>query len=224
MLTAVALAAAVAARVPWPVVGFVALATMAPLPAAAMLAVAVVHAVRTGGTRIGASDEAAWLAAVAAELRGGASLRIALCAAAADAPAIDFRRVIRLAGAGAAIDQVAAEVARVLPRRGSTVGAALSLAGCAGGRAAAVFERLAGAAWDEAEALRQRSTLTAQARLSAWIVGGLPVVAVAALALSGRLGVVLASGPMGAAAMGLGMALELAGLTTVLVTVRRVGG
>ena len=129
-----------------------------------------------------------------------------------------------MAAAGAAFTDVAHELSRVMPDRGSAVGAALGVAGRAGGRAAAVFERLAADAWDDVESDRRRRTLTAQARLSAWVVGALPVVAGCVLALSGRLSVVTEAGSIALAAMVVGIVLEVAGLAAVILLMRRVTG
>jgi tight adherence protein B len=223
VLTACALAAALVAGVPWPIVAIMGLGSLAPWPAAAVVTCAAGHALRSRRGRAGAADEAALLGAVAAEMRGGASLRTALATAASAVPGLDLAPVVRLAEAGAPVEEMAGEIAGLLPGRGRSAAAALSVAGVAGGRAAVVFERLAADAWAEVESGRTHAALTAQARLSAWVVGGLPIVAVAALAATGRLGLVVASGPAGIAVMALGLALELAGIAAVVLMLRGVG-
>ncbi len=223
MLIASALAAAVMAGVPWPIVALLGLAHVAPWPAIAMFAVAVGLAIRSRPRVAGVADEASWLAAIAAELRSGASLRTALHTVASAAPSVPTAGLARLAEAGAPVERMAAEAVVALPSRGRAVAAALSIAGTAGGRVAVVFERLAADAWAEVETSRAMVALTAQARLSAWVVGGLPLVVLGILALSGRLDLVLGSGTVGVSVMALGLALEIAGVVVVLALVKGVG-
>ncbi|MDJ0953561.1 MAG: type II secretion system F family protein [Acidimicrobiia bacterium] len=118
-------------------------------------------------------DEQQYFAAVHAELRAGASVREALAQAASGQGAV-LAGVHRLATSGASLDEVAAELSR-LPTMGAAADAAVRVAAHSGGRAAAVFLRLADRAASEADLARQRRVLTAQARLSAGIVGGLPL-------------------------------------------------
>jgi tight adherence protein B len=223
VLIAAALAAAVLAGVPWPVVALLALAHAAPWLALGVFAVVVTLAVRHRPPIASAADEASWLAALAAELRSGASLRTALSMVSSVVPALPTSGLARLAEAGAPVERIADEAAAVLPHRGRAVGAALSVAGAAGGRVAVVFERLAADAWADVESGRAMAALTVQARLSAWVVGGLPVVGLVILVVTGRLGAVLGSGSVAAFAMAVGVVLEVAGVAAVVAMVRRVG-
>lgn len=223
MLIASVLAAAALAGVPWPIVALLGLAHVAPWPALAVFVAVVSLAMRRRRPAPGAADEATWLAAVAAELRSGASLRTALAAADSAAPALSTSRLARMAEAGAPVERMAAEVVAALPCRGRAVGAALNVASTAGGKVASVFDGLAADAWADVESSRAMVALTAQARLSAWVVGGLPLVVLTILAVTGRLGVVLGSGPLAGIVMAVGLVLEAAGVAVVVALLRGVG-
>jgi tight adherence protein B len=119
------------------------------------------------------------------------------------------------------MDAIAVELQARLPVTGRLFAAALAVAARAGGRAATVFDRLALRATDEAAIARERATATAQVRLSAWIVGGLPLVAIAFAAASGRLEALVASGPFGVVALVVGLTLVGSGLAVVVLVVRR---
>ncbi|MGH8875038.1 MAG: type II secretion system F family protein, partial [Acidimicrobiia bacterium] len=161
-----------------------------------------------GGRRRPGGEEAAYLHGVAAELRGGASWRAALVAAADRAPALSLHRLVRLAAAGRPSDEVAGALAGALPRLGGPAAVAVRTTAATGGRVAAVFEGLALLALEEDDLRRERRAATAQARLSALVVGGLPLVYLAHRALTGR----MVSPPGGGSA-------ELALLVTGLVLI-----
>ncbi|MCP3998136.1 MAG: hypothetical protein GY722_24210 [bacterium] len=118
-------------------------------------------------------DEERFHAAVHSELQAGASLRSAISAAAQDLP--ELAGIHRAAVSGHPMDEVAAALL-VLPNTGSEARVAVRVADLSGGRAADVFLRMADRAAAAADLDRQRRILTAQARLSAAIVGGLPFV------------------------------------------------
>jgi tight adherence protein B len=130
--------------------------------------------------------EADFLRAVAAEVEAGASVRQALIAAAGGAPELDLARAVHLAAAGRPADEVVAALREALPLNGRMAGAAYQLVSDTGGRAAAVFAALAVRAADAGDIERERRALSAQARLSAWLVGGLPAGVTVAMALAGR--------------------------------------
>jgi Flp pilus assembly protein TadB len=67
-----------------------------------------------------------------------------------------------------------------------------------------------------AELQRERKTLTAQARLSALVVGAAPLLAVAVVLLGDRGSVFLDGGPAGAVIAGVGLTLVAAGLAVVV--------
>lgn len=220
-MTAVLLAAAVVVGVPWPVTGLLAVGAAGTRPALAATAAIAVWAAVTQDRRDTTEEEAVWLGGVAAELRAGASLRGALIAAADRVRWIDTAHVVRLAEAGAPHGMLAVAIQAALPGR-ALVAPTLRIAGVSGGRAAAVFDRLAARVWEDVGAARHHRTLTAQARLSAWVVGGLPMLGTLVLAATGGLAAVVAAGPAGVAVMATGLVLETAGIAGVVVLLRRV--
>ena len=130
--------------------------------------------------------EADFLRGMAAEIDAGASIRQAVAAAADRAPTLQLDGVVRLAEAGRPAPEVAAGLADALPLNGRLAAAAYQLVVETGARASAVFAGLAVRAAGAGDLARERRALTAQTRLSAWLVGGLPVAAIAALSLAGR--------------------------------------
>lgn len=130
--------------------------------------------------------EADLLRGIAAELEAGASVREALVLGAARVPALPLETVIRYARAGRSAVEVADRLWPVLPVNGRLVASAYEIVSATGARAAGVFSSLAVGAAAKVELERERRTLTAQARFSAWMVGGLPVVATGLLMASGR--------------------------------------
>ncbi len=156
-------------------------------------------------------DEVRLLTAVVTALRAGHSLRTAWAVATDGDP--NLASVGRLARIGAPISDVGVELA-ALPTNGRRIGAALETLELTGGRAAAVFDRLLAGAVREAELARERRVLTAQARASALVVAGLPVIAT--VLSGGRQLVALAqSGQVGLATVVTGIVLQGAGLVVV---------
>lgn len=152
-------------------------------------------------------DEQRFLSAVHAELRAGASLRWALADAATGHDGQILRASRRLALAGAPYAQIARSLRR-LPGNGRGVAAAVEVSAVSGGKAADVFLSLANRAAAQADLERQRQVLTAQARFSALVVGGLPVLWLAFGGL-GRLRSLIDRGA-GAVAL-VGLTMELVG-------------
>ena len=156
--------------------------------------------------------EAAYLQAVGSELRAGSSLRHALGSAAQRADGLPVDRVVRLAEAGRPVAEVAGALERALPRLGALTASAVRTAGVTGGRAADVFDALALLAAEETALVRERRTATAQARVSAWIVGGLPVVYLLYAAVRGKLASLTAFGPAGMLLLAIGLLLLAGGV------------
>jgi Flp pilus assembly protein TadB len=221
VLSVVILSLALAAGAPLVVVAVAALAFWRPLW---LLAAAALWAVlaRRHRRRAGPGDEADFLQGLAAELGAGAALRSAVVSAAARTPALELRRACRLAGAGLAADEVGAALEGALPVNGRLVGAAFRLASATGGRVAGLFHSLAGRAAEVGRLERERRALTAQARASAWVVGGLPLTLLGILAATGRGGALLAD-PTGQVVLAVGLGLEAAGLGVVWLMVRGAG-
>jgi tight adherence protein B len=167
-----------------------------------------------------AEAEAAFLRAVGSELRGGATLRLALAGATAGS-ALGLTTAGRLARAGMPMDRVGDELRRLLPVNGSATAAAVELSGWSGARVASVFEALAERAADTAELRREQRAATTQARLSAWIVGLAPIVFTGIVLAGGGARSLGRAGGAGYAVMAIGVALEVLGLAAVVLILRR---
>ena len=219
LLVALVAAACLLGGVPWALATYLAIGTAMPPFGLAAVVVAILAARRRKPVR---SDEAVVLSAMAAELRRGASLRTAIGPAASRSAHVDLSASVRLAEAGAPIERVAVAFATGLPGVGRLAGPALEAAATSGGRAAAVFARLADRAAARHELDAERLALTAQARMSATVVGAIPCLVIGWMALTGRLSGMLATGPVVAAVVGVGTVLMAAGVALVVFLTRRV--
>ncbi len=191
-----------------------------PAPLLAMAAVGAAVWTRRGSATAGAG-EAAFLRSLSAELQAGATIRSALAAAARTSHVTGLDVLTRLAPAGRPLPELAAVVRRSMPQVGIAAAAAINVVATSGARAAAVFGELAGQA-DAAIALeRERSASTAQARLSAMVVAGIPVVGVLLVTATGRGHALAGSGAPGRLVMGVGAALLAAGSLAIVVMLRR---
>ncbi|HYH48067.1 MAG TPA: type II secretion system F family protein [Acidimicrobiia bacterium] len=156
---------------------------------------------------------------VASGLRSGATPLQALAdaAAGADLPAAlaaDLRRVVeRAAEVGLAPALTAWAEDRPLTAVGATA-AALQVTAGAGGPAAPALEGLASGLRDRHDAAGEAAALSAQARLSAIVVGGAPAVSlVLSLVVDRRVAPTLVGTPAGRACLVTGLALQgLAGV------------
>ena len=165
--------------------------------------------------RAEAGAEARFCTTMAEELRAGASLRVALQGACQHEPSLRLERLARQAAAGLPMDTLARRLEPALPRNGKLAAAALVIAADTGASGAAVFDTLGLRAVAVDDVARERRTATAQARLSALVVGAAPVLIVAALLLSGRASALLEAGAVGWVILSVGLALEVAGLALV---------
>jgi tight adherence protein B len=216
------LALAVALGAPIPVIAAVALALAQPVW---FLVVAAGWGIvaRRKGTGPSPEDEAAFLHGLAAELTAGASIRAAVVAAAARSPGLDLVPAARLCAAGLPAVEIGEQIGRALPVNGKATAAAFRLAAATGGRVATVVQSLAVRADEVGRLAGERRALTAQARLSAWIVGGGPAALVLFGVVSG-LGPDLDDlGPAGPPVLAGGLALIGAGALVVWLMVRRAG-
>jgi tight adherence protein B len=226
MLIAVLVALLLIAGMPW----WVALAGLvaAAHPIAALVAIgcwALVAAIRRSrAARVAPDAEARLFRAISAELRAGASLRSAIVDATAAVPGIDLRAAARRCEVGGSVDEIAERLAAALPANGRVAAPAVRLAGTTGGRAAALFDILSERATHQGELQRERGTLTAQARLSAVVVGLAPLGFAGLLLASGRASVLLDHGTAGVAIMVVGLGLEVSGLVVVALLLRRADG
>ena len=222
MLTVVLLAGGLAVGISPVIIAIAALAAIEPrlvLAAAAVWGVAA--ALRRRPARVSPDDEATLFRAMAAELRSGASLRSALEEAAHRVPQIELGRPVRLASAGMSMTDVAGSVEPQLPENGRLAAAAFRLSDWSGARVADTFEGLAERAAATAELARERRAATAQARLSALIVGVAPLAFTVLLVATGRGAGLIAHGGLGWLVLGVGLGLEVVGLIIVAVIVRR---
>lgn len=169
-----------------------------------------------------AGAEQLFLLAVAAELRAGASLRAALHAAALRGPGLATTMLRRWLASGQPLEGMSHLLVETMPRHGRLTAAAVAVAARTGGQVAGTFERLALLAAEDDELSREERSATAAARASAILVGGLPLVWLAWLALTGRFGVQFAGGGLPAWMAGVGLALLAAGLLIIWALLRRV--
>ncbi len=181
----------------------------------------VVAALQRRVARVTPDNEATLFRAMAAELRSGASLRGALAEAAHRVPQIRLERPVRLAAAGMQMTEIAEAVETQLPENGRLAAAAFRLSDWSGARVADTFDGLAQRAAATAELVRERRAATAQARLSALIVGVAPLAFTVLLVATGRGAGLVAHGGLGWLVLGVGLGLEALGLLTVAAIVRR---
>ncbi|MEA2010811.1 MAG: hypothetical protein U9N78_08905 [Actinomycetota bacterium] len=222
MLTAVLLAGGLAVGIPPLVIAVAALAVIEPRLVLAGAAVwGVAAALRRRPVRVVPDDEATLFRAIAAELRSGASLRSALADAAQRVPRIELDRPVRLAAAGMSMTDVAGSVESQLPANGQLAAAAFRLSDWSGARVADTFEGLAERAATTAELARERKAATAQARLSALIVGVAPLAFTGLLVATGRGAGLVSHGGLGWLVLAVGIGLEVIGLVIVAAIVRR---
>jgi Flp pilus assembly protein TadB len=102
-----------------------------------------------------------------------------------------------------------------MPRLGLLTASAVRTAGVTGGKAADVFDALALLATAEVGLARERRAATAQARFSAWIVGGIPGAYLLYAAITGKLSVVRSAGSVGYVLLAVGTMLLIAGVAVM---------
>ncbi|NNF64637.1 MAG: hypothetical protein HKN07_10300 [Acidimicrobiia bacterium] len=132
-----------------------------------------------------ASDEARLLREVGADLRAGVHPTAAFLSAANSHAVLDVMSAARQALGGAGTTAVTNDLAPQLPVNRDILGPAAAIAIETGAGLAAVLYRLADRADAAAAEHRERTVATAQARISAAVVGGLPLVGVMAMAATG---------------------------------------
>jgi len=222
VLMAVLLAAGLALGIPPAVVALAALASIEPrFVLAGAAAWGIVAAIRRRKSRITPDDEATYFRALSAELRAGASLRGAIGEALHRVPALSLGPAVRYAEAGMPMSEIADAVESRFPENGRLAAAAFRLSDWSGARVADTFEGLAEQAAASAELVRERKAATAQARLSALVIGIAPVAFATLLLATGRGSGLIAHGTIGILVLGTGLALELIGLVVVALIMRR---
>lgn len=206
----------------WRLAGLLATAILQPwLVAVLLMGLIVVDARRVRRQTGGCSEEAHVLLGVAGELRAGQGVRAAMAEAGRRTSRLDFRAVRRLVASGAPLERIATEVAQAMPVHGALAASALRVADRTGGRVAEVFDSTAALALEEDEIHQERRAATAQARASAVIVVGIPVLVVAYRMLSGDLARSLSSSPVSAFLTMFGMALLGLGIVVMMVLIKK---
>ena len=219
MVIALGLAAGLVIGAPLRALAVLGIAVWQPVWALGALLVWVALNLRRPGLDVD-ETEAAYLQAVAGDLRAGSSLRCALSTASQQATGLRLDRAARLAVAGQPLGAVADELERALPRLGRLAASAVRTAGVTGGKAADVFDGLALLANEELSLIRERRAATAQTRFSAWIVGGIPVAYLLFAGVTGRLAVLRTTGPIGVVLLSLGLAFLGGGIFVIWATLR----
>jgi tight adherence protein B len=171
------------------------------------------YSARGRGRRRGAAELPVALELVAAELRTGGTVAGALetLGHRDGLLAAEFARVNRRCALGAPLDEALAAWATERREPGvSSAAGALAVAAATGGRAAEALDGLATSLRDRFEIAAEGRALSAQARLSAIVVGTLPVVYVGACAVLDRRQVrVLTDTGFGVLCLFAGLTLEL---------------
>jgi Flp pilus assembly protein TadB len=213
MLVAVMLAGAVLLRVPIVIVAGMIAITILPVPLAfvAVLAVAAGSgAIRARGRRETDGYEAVLLRQLSGRIASGATIRSTIADTSIDAIPESARR---LAALGEPMGDVASAIAPVLPVNGAAFRAICSFSEHTGAAVSTALTVLADRADEAAELTRQRTIALAQVKLSAVVVGLVPIAAsIGLLALRG------VPEPGGAAIvipMLLGLLLQITGTAVV---------
>lgn len=209
MLTAALVSAGLVVGMPVLLAGAMGAAILEPRIALALGAAAYV-ASRHRGERQLSNVEGTFHQAVTAELRSGASLRSALARATGTVPALRLQRLERAANSGLPINYLQQVLLARLPNTGRATAAALAVLEETGGHAIPTFEGLALIAQDVTSIERDRRVSTAQVRMSALVIAGLPLGFLTYLVLSGRFGQVAERAPVMLMAGGAMLAIGVA--------------
>ena len=206
----------------WRLAGLLATAVLQPwLVAVFLMGLILLDAQRMRKQRAGCSEEAQVLLGVAGELRAGQGIRAAIAAAGQRSSLLDFHAVRRLVTSGASLDRISAALAAAMPIHGSLASAALRVADRTGGRVAEIFDSAAVLAVEEDELRQERRAATAQARTSAVVVVGIPVLVITYRIISGGLAESLAASPVAAFLTIAGMILLGLGVAVMLILIKK---
>ena len=202
-------------------------AVFAPVAAVAVLVGGPIglYGARQRGVRRRAAELPVALELVAAELRTGGTVAGALAALGrGHGPlAAEYARVDRRCALGAPLEAALAAWAheRGEPSVDSAAGA-LVVAASTGGRAVEALDGLASSLRDRSEIAAEGRALSAQARMSAIVIGSLPLVYLAASAVVDRRQVQVLTGTgFGMACLGTGLALETLGALWIRALLRQ---
>lgn len=191
------------------------------LVAVFLMGLVLVDARRVRRGRAGCSEEAQVLLGMAGELRAGQGVRAAIAAAGGRSSRLDFHGVRRLVASGASLDRISGAVTQAMPIHGSLAAAALSVADRTGGKVAEIFDFTAQLAVEEDELRQERRAATAQARTSAVVVVGIPVLVIVYRAISGGLAQTLRAGAVSAFLTIAGVTLLGLGISVMLILIKR---
>lgn len=162
-------------------------------------------------------NEVAYLQAVSAELRAGRSLRHALVEARGRAPGLDLDYLVRLAGSGRPMVEVAEAASRALPGTGRLAAAAMWIGAESGGQVASAFSTLAGIQADRIELARETRAAGTTARASVAVLTAVPVCGLGVALVTGSLSELMALGRVGPVLVGVGSLLLVSGGVITLV-------
>ena len=191
------------------------------LVAVLLLGLVLVDARRVRNQRGGCSEEAHVLLGVAGELRAGQGVRAAIAEAGQRSTRLNFRSVRRLVASGASLDRISDALSEAMPVHGALTAAALRVADRTGGRVAEVFDAAAALALEEDELRQERRAATAQARTSAVVVVGIPVLVIVYRILSGDLARSMSASPVSAFLTLSGITLLGLGIAVMLILIKR---
>ena len=183
-----AIAALVVVRAPWAHRAILGGALLWPIPAAVVLVVVVARSSLAEARSSPVDPSVGAVMAVAAELRSGAPLRAVL------ASGVLGPRVASAASTGRSFAEVGESAYERFGAYAPAVVATLELAVRDGGPAAEMFESLAAVMLDAERTRRERRAAMAPAVLQAVVVGGIPMILMAQMTLSGRLVASLSAG------------------------------
>jgi tight adherence protein B len=206
IVPALLLALGVAVGIDWRRLSCLGLVVVAPALALVVGAVLVVRAPRWPAD----VDDVAILGTIASDLRAGRSLRAALAAGLGTDPASPAGRAGRRARLGLPMSEVVGELDDAFGGHGRLVTASLRLVDRRGGSAIDALDAAALLVREDRELSRELAAATAPARLSAFVVGGAPLVLLAWQAADGALSRAVAV-PGGAVMLVVGAILVVGG-------------
>lgn len=210
-----AIALLVVVPAPWAHRAILLGALLWPIPTALLLLAVVARSSLVEARSEPVDPGVAAVIAVAAELRSGAPLRSAL------ASGVFGPRVASAASTGRSFAQVPASAYERFGTHAPTVAATLELAVRDGGPAAEMFESLAAVMLDAERTRRERRAAMAPAVLQAVVVGGIPVILLAQMTLSGRLLASLSAGGGLAIVTIVGIGFTITGVVAIAAMVSR---
>ena len=206
------IALAVGAGVDWRRLALLSLAVVAPLP------MAILVAIHWWRARPGLSMRASrFCEAVSGELRAGASLRASVETAAVSVEAVQLARCCRI---GAPMDQVARAAQEEFSEIGPELGTLLARVDGLGVSPAALFDEIGALALAQVEVAQEVSVASAPARATGAVLLMAPILGFGWALTHGGLESLLRH-PAQRAAVVVGMALVVAGVSLSVLIVRR---